>query len=187
MNNITGSGYSVSQFASNLQYRAWGTLKSETYGNGFTENAAYNGRLQLTSFEVRKPNNDLAMSSSHQYYADGALKFSNNGLDERFDRAFRYDHVGRAAEAYSGSEARDFLNGTNTGSPTGPYRQSYQYNPFNGEYGNVRYDCSPQEMFATRKHCVNSFQRRPIPLVRTISSLATARNYRMRQAKSLEI
>ncbi len=55
-----------------------------------------------------------------------------------------------------------------------------------GEYGNVRYDCSPQEMFATRKHCVNSFQR-PIPLVRTISSLATARNYRMRKAKSLEI
>ncbi len=30
----------------------------------------------------------------------------------------------------------------------------------------------PAGMFATRKHCVNSFQR-PIPLIRTISSLAT--------------
>jgi len=131
LNNISGSGYgSVTQFASNMQYRAWGTLKSETYGNGFTESAGYNARLQLNSFEVRKANSDLVMSSSHQYYADGSLKFSNNALDERFARAYSYDHIGRAAEAYSGSEARDFINGTNTGSPTGPYRQSYQYNSF---------------------------------------------------------
>src|SRR5712691_2833460 len=34
-------------------------------------------------------------------------------------------------EAYSGSQARDFINGTNSGTPTGPYRQSYQYSQFN--------------------------------------------------------
>src|SRR5262249_40121532 len=57
LNNITGSGYgSVSQFASNLNYRAWGTLKSETYGNGFVESATYNNRMQMTGFEVRRPN-----------------------------------------------------------------------------------------------------------------------------------
>jgi len=33
-------------------------------------------------------------------------------------------------DAYSGSEARDFINGTNSGAPTGPHRQSYQYDGF---------------------------------------------------------
>ncbi|MDQ1638475.1 MAG: hypothetical protein QOF62_1814 [Pyrinomonadaceae bacterium] len=131
LNNITGTGYPVSQFASNMQYRAWGTLKSETYGNGFTEAAGYNSRLQLTGFEVRDGAGQLKMSRTHQYYADGNLKFSQNPLDERFDRAYSYDHIRRGNEAYSGSEARDFVNGTNSGTPTGPYRQSYQYSSFN--------------------------------------------------------
>ncbi len=132
MNNVTGSGYPVSPLASNLKYRAWGSLKSETFGNGLSESAGYNARLQLTSFEVRKGNNDLAMSNNHQYYADGTLKFSNNALDERFDRAYAFDHALRVKEAYSGSEARDFNNGTTGSTPTGPYRQSYQqYDAFN--------------------------------------------------------
>jgi hypothetical protein len=59
------------------------------------------------------------------------VKFSHNALDERFDRAFAYDHAARTSEAYSGSEARDFTSGTNSGTPTGPYRQSYQYSQFN--------------------------------------------------------
>ncbi|PYS21236.1 MAG: hypothetical protein DMF72_18045 [Acidobacteria bacterium] len=33
-------------------------------------------------------------------------------------------------EAYSGSEARDFVNATNSGMTTGPYRQSFQHDPF---------------------------------------------------------
>lgn len=131
LNNITGGGYgAVTQFASNMQYRAWGTLKSETYGNGFTEAATYNTRLQMTSFEVRKPSTELQMSTITQFYPDGQVKFAHNALDERFDRAFAYDHAGRTAEAFSGSEARDFTNNTNSGNPTGPYRQSYQFSPF---------------------------------------------------------
>src|ERR1051325_8025055 len=132
LNNMTGSGYgSVTQFASNLQYRAWNTLKSETYGNSFTESATYNNRMQMIGFDVRKPTSELQMSTTTQFYADGQVKFSHNALDERFDRAFAYDHVARATEAYSGSQARDFINSTNSGTSTGPYRQSYQYNSFN--------------------------------------------------------
>jgi hypothetical protein len=131
LNNVTGSGYgNVSQFLSKMQYRAWGTLKSETYGNGVTESAGYNSRLQMTSFEVRRPNNQLAMSRTNQYYSDGQLQFSHDALDERFDRAAAYDHAARAVEAYSGSQARDFVYGTNSGTTTGPYRQSFQYNVF---------------------------------------------------------
>lgn len=52
LGNITGTGYgSVSQFLNGAEYRAWGTLKSETYGNGFTECATYNSRLQMTACE----------------------------------------------------------------------------------------------------------------------------------------
>ncbi|MCI0352141.1 MAG: hypothetical protein L0Z53_22200, partial [Acidobacteriales bacterium] len=132
LNNITGSGFgSVSQFLSNVRYRAWGTLKGETYGNGFTQSATYNTRLQMTSFEVRKPGGELQMSTTTQFYDDGLVKFSDNALDERFDRGFAYDHAARPMEAYSGSEARDFVNNTSSGAATGPYRQSYQFSPFN--------------------------------------------------------
>src|SRR6266849_5701968 len=70
------------------------------------------------------------MSSTYQYYADGQLRYSHS-LDDRFDRAFSYDQSARVSDAYSGSEARDFINGGNSGAPTGPYHQSYQYDQFN--------------------------------------------------------
>jgi len=128
--NINASGYYPSQFLSSAHYRAWGTLKSATYGNGVTESAVYNSRLQMTSRQIQDINNAVGASSTYQYYDDGGLRFSHS-IDDRFDRAFSYDNAGRAAESYSGSEARDYINGTNSGAPTGAYRQSYQYDVFN--------------------------------------------------------
>src|SRR5207247_2603146 len=53
LNSITGSGYGdLSQLVSNMQYRAWGTLKSQTYGNGLVETAGYDHRLQMTGFQI---------------------------------------------------------------------------------------------------------------------------------------
>jgi YD repeat-containing protein len=43
---------------------------------------------------------------------------------------YGYDQVGGAKEAYFGSEADDFLNGTSSGTATGPYRQSFQHDAF---------------------------------------------------------
>lgn len=52
-------------------------------------------------------------------------------MDDRFDRAHSYDHVGRLKEAYTGTEAREFVNGqTPSGVQDGPYRQSYTYDAF---------------------------------------------------------
>ena len=131
LNGVNGSGYgSVTQFASNLQYRAWGTLKSETYGNGFTQTATYNSSLQMIGFELRKPTTELLMSTTTDYYPDGSVKFTHDQLDERFDRASSYDHLGRRVEAYTGSEARNFVTNGSGGTPTGPYRQSYQFDAF---------------------------------------------------------
>src|SRR6266404_1124857 len=125
--NINASGYYPSQFLSSAQYRAWGTLKSATYGDGAIESAGYNSRLEITNRQIQSGN--YQSLSTHQYYDDGGLRFSHSP-DDRFDRAFTYDHAARVSEAYSGSEARDFVNGTNSGAPTGPYRQSYQYDGF---------------------------------------------------------
>jgi hypothetical protein len=132
MTDVTGSGYAnVTSYASNLRYRAWGGMKSMSYGNGLTLAASYTSRLQLASFEVAgRPaqyGTSTVMSSQYQYHADGSLKSAHDVLDERMDRAYHYDLAGRLQEAYTGSEARDFLNQTQSGMQTGPYRQTYQY------------------------------------------------------------
>ena len=69
------------------------------------------------------------MKTQYQYYVDGSLKFADDILDQRFDRAFSYDHVSKVKEAYSAGDARDYVNGTSGGAP-GPYRQSYQRDVF---------------------------------------------------------
>ncbi|HEX8137840.1 MAG TPA: hypothetical protein VF544_09645 [Pyrinomonadaceae bacterium] len=68
------------------------------------------------------------MQTDYQYYADGSLRFAHDLADERFDRAYSYDEMGRVKDAFSGSEARDFIFQTQTPSPSGPYRQTYTYN-----------------------------------------------------------
>jgi YD repeat-containing protein len=70
------------------------------------------------------------MKAQYQYHQDSSPKYAHDLLDERLDRAFSYDNAGSLKEAYSGSEARDYVNGTNSGTATGPYRQSYQHDAF---------------------------------------------------------
>jgi len=135
LNNVAGAGYAnVSTYASNLQYRAWGGLKGLSYGNSFTLAVSYNSRAQGTQFEVAGRNPQYGpstvMKTQFGYHTDGAMKYAHDVLDERFDRAFSYDHAAMLKEAYSGSESRDYVNGTNSGTQTGPYRQSYQHDPF---------------------------------------------------------
>ena len=129
----------ISEYATDLNYRAWGGLESLTYGNQMTLSQQFNQRLQLTQFLVddmatpspAPPNwEPRLISSDFQYYADGRLRSASDNLGDVFDRAYSYDHTGMAKEAYSGSEALDFLNGTSSGTPTGPYKQTYQFDAF---------------------------------------------------------
>lgn len=144
VSGVTGSPYGtggngipyieISQYATNLQYRAWGGLKSLTYGNNLTLAASYDSRLRGTEFEVAgRPaqfGSPTVMKGQYQYHQDSSPKYAHDVLDERLDRSFSYDNAGSLKEAYSGSEARDYVNGTNSGTATGPYRQSYQHDPF---------------------------------------------------------
>lgn len=130
--NVNGSPYGgVSQYASALVYRAWGGIKGLTYGNNLTLSMSYSSRLKTAQFEVagRPPQYGSwsVMKTQYQYYDDGSLKYADDLLDNRFDRAYGFDQVNRLKEDYSGSEASDFVNQTSSGTTTGPYRQSYVY------------------------------------------------------------
>jgi len=133
--SVTGSNYAgVTQYTSTqpdslVKYRAWGAIKHLKYGNGFTTNIGYDARMQVGSFEINGRNPQygppLAAQAEHQYYADGRLRYSKDNTAHQFDRAFQYDDVGRVKEAYSGVEARNFVNQPRPGSDgQGPYRQS---------------------------------------------------------------
>jgi hypothetical protein len=55
----------------------------------------------------------------------GGLNYSHDLIDQRFDRAYSYDHAARMTQALSGAEARG-------GAPTNdrPYKQTYSYDEF---------------------------------------------------------
>jgi hypothetical protein len=120
LHNVGASGFpNVSQFASNIQYRASGSMKDLTYGNGTTLTVGYNSRLQPTSYQI--PN---ILNKSYEYFADGALKHAGDLIDGRYDRAMQYDHAGRLAAAQTGTEARGGATAD------GPFNQTFQYDAF---------------------------------------------------------
>jgi hypothetical protein len=66
------------------------------------------------------------MSKTYDYYSDGMLRYSGDLTDNRLDRGYAYDHVGRVKQALSGAEAR---GGPATNDR--PYNQGYKYDEFN--------------------------------------------------------
>ncbi len=146
--NSTGMG-ATAPLASNVKYRAWGALKHADYGPasaGVNLNLGYDSRGRVTSYAldgVASPlNGTMAMHTeggSYQYYPDGALKFASDIWSDQQtggiqDRAYSYDYAGRIQTALAGTEARDFLQGTNSNVFDGPYRHSYNYDA----WGNTR-------------------------------------------------
>jgi hypothetical protein len=119
---VTGANFaSVSSYASGIQYRAWGALKALTYGNSKTLALGYDNNLEVTNYEVPG-----VMKKGYQYYDDGRLKFTQDLLttNSKFDRLYKYDHMGRTTIALSGAEARGQ-------GPTNdrPYNETMAYDP----------------------------------------------------------
>ena len=125
VNSIGASG-AQTQFLSQAQYRAWGALKSRTQGSN-TLSLTYNSRLLTKSYSW------AGTQQSYDYHNDGALRFVDNqtGSAEIQDRAYAYDVAGRLQQAYSGLEARNFVNHTSGGTPDGPYKHVYSYDVWN--------------------------------------------------------
>jgi YD repeat-containing protein len=130
--SVTGSGQqSVPTYADQIQYRAWGAVRHQRFGNQFEQFVSYTERMQASSVQVvgqmQYWGYGYLMNLTHTYYADGRLRYTQDNRDSHLDRAYSYDHVGRIVEAYSGGEARNFINNTTTHPTDGPYRQSYGY------------------------------------------------------------
>jgi YD repeat-containing protein len=109
----------LANFASNLNYRAWGGIKHIDYGNGAVLNQQYNQRLQISNADFTQAGS--TRTTSYDYYADGRVHHAYDSNANVYDRAYEYDHVGRLKQAYSGAQAR---GGTTN---DGPYWQSYGY------------------------------------------------------------
>jgi YD repeat-containing protein len=134
--SVSGSGYggAATQFATQISYRAFGAPKSVAYGNNTSISFGYNSRGFTTGFTANLPG--YYFGAAYQYYADGRLKFAQDQSTyptPTKDRAYNYDQAGRLSEGYSGAQARDFINNTNSGVVDGPYRQSYVHDA----WGNV--------------------------------------------------
>ncbi|MBX3297465.1 MAG: discoidin domain-containing protein [Acidobacteria bacterium] len=130
LTSVTGSTFgNVTEYASDPGYRAWGGLKSLSYGNGVDMSMTFDDRLRPDFYELRKNSTEL-IKKSYEYIPDGNLKYVGDLLDGRFDRLQTYDHQGRIKAGKSGAEARGQTVDPAQMETQLPYRQSYEFNQF---------------------------------------------------------
>src|SRR5688500_16049712 len=131
---------SVTNFASDINYRAWGARKSMTYGNTSSEQTTYNARLQPGSYTLNNMNYQntniccnyptySTMTWNYGYYDDGRVKHAWDSTNEWFDRAYKYDHVARLKEASTFRRARGLSPYPAISYPD-PYFQTVTYDAF---------------------------------------------------------
>jgi len=131
--NYNEGSMSVTQLASNIQYRAWGAVKQMTYGNGVGETTGFNQRLQPTAYSLSNvrfynsfpyPNKASAtMSWTFDYFDEGRANHAYDQSDHSYDRRWEYDHAARLSGAYTNHGAR----GEPDPNYADVYRQTIQY------------------------------------------------------------
>jgi YD repeat-containing protein len=114
---VDGSGpASVPQYATNIQYRAWGSIKHMDFYHGVSMNRTFTARMQAARYELDNVWDNLTfpvppagarkMGYNFDYHPDGNLRFAGDLLNNKFDRSYGFDHVGRLNTAFTGKEAR---------------------------------------------------------------------------------
>lgn len=130
--SVGGSSYAgVTSYASNVQYRAWGAVKSASFPDNTSETVAYNTRLQPTQFRLTSSDTWKQMRDDYNYHPDGRLKqltdlddtIAVQGQWHYMSRSYSYDRSARIA----GVDAPLTNNPTNK---PPPFRGSYGYDPF---------------------------------------------------------
>ncbi len=122
LKRVTGSGSGVSEFISQIDYRAWGGRKRVVYSNALNLKWSFDSRLSVSRFEGLQGAN-IKFGAEYQTNADGSVRFSDDLTEPKLDRSYAFDQVGRISQARSGAEAR--IPGTTTDDR--PYRQNYEY------------------------------------------------------------
>jgi YD repeat-containing protein len=124
----TPSFVGLTQYLSNLQYRAWGAIKNMNVGNSNQESISYTARMQAYEFNFRPQGADPSLpgllKTRYDYFDDGMVKNVHALSNRSLDRAFTYDHVGRRKTTYSG-----WVAGL-APSDVEPYREEFGYDAF---------------------------------------------------------
>jgi YD repeat-containing protein len=127
--SITGSGFgSVSTYAYDIEFRAFGAVKEMTYGSSDNSTTSYefDNRLRIDSYQSTSSvvSGGHVRKAAYDYFPDGQTKAVDNVVDSRFDQAYKFDHVGRMTSSVSGLV-------TNSQEEEVPaYAQGIQYNAF---------------------------------------------------------
>jgi YD repeat-containing protein len=122
---VGGEAYgdnTTGEYVEGIQYRAFGSPKQMTYK---TDDEAvvglqYDNRLRTSAYEVATNvvSFGYMKKSSFTYYNDSKPESMADYVDDKFDRTFKYDHMGRLKENHIGPA---FYN---------PYDQSITYDAF---------------------------------------------------------
>jgi YD repeat-containing protein len=130
VSTVTGSDTlygGVSNYASNFQYRAWGELKQNSFGDSsqHSVSVAYTSRSQVSQYEIThtSPYSSVTFGGQYEYGPDERLSSSTEIEDHRHDRAYVYDQAGRLAQALTGAEAR----GEAPAPGWDPFKQNYSF------------------------------------------------------------
>jgi RHS repeat-associated protein len=129
----TGSaGANPSVYASSMTYRAFGAIKSMSYGDGRGLSTTYDSRMRPTKWDVSSV---LGYNYNYDYLNEhtGRVTYAGSIYDPTLDRSYEYDQVGRLSISHSGTEARAHVGIGQWGTLDGPYSQGYDYDV----WGNV--------------------------------------------------
>lgn len=133
LTGATGAaGANPSVYAGSMTYRAFGAIKSMSYGDGRGLSTTYDTRMRATKWDV---SNVLGYNYSYDYLNEhtGRVSYAGSIYDATLDRSYEYDNVGRLAISHSGTEARAHVGIGQWGTMDGPYSQGYDYDV----WGNV--------------------------------------------------
>ena len=149
----------ITQYISDIQYRAYGSYKAISYGSSTSLSVDYNARLKLQSYKIRAVSNNQWYDAAHvesQYYADGSLRTTQDLLDPRFSRSFSFDHVASLRQAGSGVYNQTFQHdafGNTTNRQSGVWTQwdTFTATWINGRNQNTewQYDANGNVRFDT--------------------------------------
>jgi YD repeat-containing protein len=130
LTNVTGTAYAgITNYVTEIQRRAWGATKHLKYGDNVTLDMTYNNRLSPSQYDFKNAAGTRLMGAIYTYHDDGRLGFVDDLREDRFDRLYQYDHVGRVIKAETGYKARgEQYPGNN--SKNGPYNHYYGYDEF---------------------------------------------------------
>ena len=130
---VTASGgINPPAYATNLTYRAFGSIKGMSYGDGKSLNALYDNRMRPTRWDVWSV---LGYNYNYDYFNEhtGRVTYAGSIYDPKLDRSYEYDHVGRLVISHSGQEARAHAYSGQWSPIDGPYSQGYDFDV----WGNV--------------------------------------------------